>query len=147
MSLRTADWRPGSRDGGERTRGSVTPLILGMALILLLLGLGVAAAGSAFLNHQQLQALCDGAAAAAGDTVRPDPAGGASVDPSPSAAVQAADSYLQTHGVRVDVQAVVSAGSVRLTCRMTAPVSFAGLFQLDDVQFGAQSVGRPTLRG
>ena len=46
-------------------RGSVTPLVIGMMVCLLLLTAGVTAAGSAFLAGQRLQRLCDGAVAAA----------------------------------------------------------------------------------
>ena len=45
--------------------GSVTPLIIGMMLCLLILGAVVTADCSAFLDGQRLPHLCDGAAAAA----------------------------------------------------------------------------------
>lgn len=47
----------------------MTPMILGLALMLLLLVAGVTAVGSAFLARQDVQHVCDGAAAVAGDAV------------------------------------------------------------------------------
>ena len=62
-------WQPVARplDAAEPQddRGSVTPLIIGMLVCLLVLTAGVTAAGSAFLAGQRLQGLCDGAVAAA----------------------------------------------------------------------------------
>lgn len=57
------------RHPAQHDRGSVTPLVIGMMLCLLILGAGVIAAGSAVLARRNLQSACDGAAAAAaGDT-------------------------------------------------------------------------------
>jgi len=53
---------PAGRIGNDT--GSVTPLIIGMLLCLLLLGAGVTATGSAFMARQRIRHICDGAAAA-----------------------------------------------------------------------------------
>ena len=55
----------------QSDRGSVTPLVIGMMVCLLVLTAGVTAAGSAFLAGQRLQRLCDGAVAAAVGAVNP----------------------------------------------------------------------------
>src|SRR5699024_10806774 len=60
--------RPGTP--AARDRGSVTPLVIGMVLCLLLLGAGVTAATSAFLARQNLQHSCDSAADAATNAAR-----------------------------------------------------------------------------
>lgn len=58
-------------------RGSVTPLVIGMMLCLLLLGAGVIAAGSAVLARRNLQSACDGATASISGTVTLDQLAGA----------------------------------------------------------------------
>ena len=107
-------------------RGSVTPLIIGMLVCLLVLTAGVTAAGSAFLAGQRLQRLCDGAVAAAVGALNPrrDSAEGVSVaDP-----IAAANEYLRVRGP--DVGAVVNIGVDAITaqCSNEAPITFGGLF-------------------
>ena len=55
--------RPSGPGSDDTDRGSITPLVIGMFVCLLILTAGVAAAGSAFLAGQRLQRLCDGAVA------------------------------------------------------------------------------------
>lgn len=123
-------------------RGSVTPLVIGMVLCLLLLCAGVTAATSAFLAHQRLQNACDGAAAAAADAVAVglSPGGGAA-----ESAAQAADGYLRARSPEVSAAADASGGTVRLTCRATAAVTFGALFGSPTLSQTVQSVGRPLL--
>ena len=120
-------------------QGSVTPLMIGMMLILLLLGCGVSAAGSAFLTRQRLQGQCDGAAAVAADAIRPDLSGPQSA----AAASAAADDYLSVRGGGVRVGIIVDDAAAQLTCRRTAAISFAGLFDLPDVDFTVTATAEP----
>lgn len=56
----------------RREQGSITPLVIGMVLCLLILGVGVIAAGSAVLARRNLQSACDGAVAAVAGSVTPE---------------------------------------------------------------------------
>lgn len=127
-------------------RGSVTPLVIGMVLCLLLLCAGVTAATSAFLAHQRLQNACDGAAAAAADAVgiglSPDAAADAAAT---SVAARAAEDYLRVRSPEVSAAAQASGGTVRLTCRASADVTFGALFGSPTLSQTVQSVGRPLL--
>ena len=110
----------------EDDRGSVTPLVLGMLVCLLILTAGVTAAGSAFLAGQRLQRLCDGAVAAAVGAVDPRRASSAGVtvgDP-----IAAANQYLRLRGP--DVGAVVNVGATTISARCSneAPITFGVLF-------------------
>lgn len=124
----------------DRDAGSMTPMILGLAFMLLLLVAGVSAVGSAFLARQDVQHVCDGAAAVAGDAV-------SGVDGDPVVvATRAAQQYLSKPGRRpLQVQVAVrwEGGAPRLTCSGRTEVSFAGLFELQDVEFVVQAAGRP----
>lgn len=116
------------------------PLILGLAFMLLLLVAGVTAVGSAFLARQDVQHLCDGAAAVAGDAVA-----GATGDPV-STATRAARQYLDRphrRSLQVQVLVRIQGGTPYLTCSGVADVSFAGVFALRDVTFEVEAAGRP----
>lgn len=111
--------------------GSIAPLILGLTAALMLLCVGVIAGGSAFLAHQRLQSLCDGAVAAAVgalDPRRTSAAGASSGD-----AVAAADRYLAVRGPDVRATVQIGARSVSATCRNQAEVALGAVF------------GRPTV--
>lgn len=126
-------------------RGSVTPLIIGMVIGLLLLGSGVTAATSAFLARTRLQGACDGAAAAAADAAQATRlTGGPGSNPGRSA-LSAAQSYLATHTPQASVAADTTAGSVRLTCTATAEVTFGALFGVPTVTLTVQALGHPVL--
>ena len=99
-------------DDGRR-RGSVTPLVIGMLVCLLVLTAGVTAAGSAFLAGQRLQRLCDGAVAAAVGAVDPRRESAAGV--SAANPVAAANEYLRVRGP--DVGAVVTLGAQTVSAR------------------------------
>ncbi|MET3804100.1 hypothetical protein ABIB25_001086 [Nakamurella sp. UYEF19] len=102
-------------------RGSVTPLIIGMMLCLLLLGAGITAAGSAFLAGQRLQHLCDGAVAAAADTLT-GPTNG-----SPAADTTVA-TYLATRNSQIATRITYHDTTVNLTCTTDTPITFGALF-------------------
>ena len=118
-------------NGGDEDRGSVTPLVIGMLVCLLILTAGVTAAGSAFLSGQRLQRLCDGAVAAAVGAVNPQRGPGentSATDP-----IAAANTYLHVRGP--DVAAVITLGATTVTARCSneSAVTFGVLF------------GRPTI--
>ncbi len=130
--------------GTDGERGSVTPLVIGMMVCLLLLTAGVTAAGSAFLAGQRLQRLCDGAVAAAVGSVDPRRASAESV--SLSGPVAAANQYL---GLRApDVGAVVTVGATTVSARCSneAPITFGALFGSPTLSRTVTSTSRPVLR-
>ena len=104
-----------------RDTGSVTPLIIGMMLCLLILAAGITAAGSAFLSGQRTQHLCDGAAATAAGTISGD-------DPDTNAAADAAASYLATRGSDATTSLQLDGDTLTLTCSTDAPITFGALF-------------------
>ena len=53
------------RSGEERERGSTLPFVLVCWLVAALMAFGAVAASDAFLEQQQVQSICDGAALAA----------------------------------------------------------------------------------
>ena len=148
--------RPGSLEGfghrcsGDRLddprtdRGSVTPLVIGMLVCLLILTAGVTAAGSAFLAGQRLQRMCDGAVAAAIGTVDPRRSSGAGTGLSDP--IAAANEYLRVRGP--DVGAVVSLGAntVSARCHAEAPITFGALFGAPTLERTVTSTSQPILR-
>ena len=117
--------------------GSVTPLIIGMMFCLLFFGAGITAAGSAFLGHQRVQHLCDGAATTAADTA-------AVTGGSDLAATQAASDYLAIRHSGTTTTATVAADGVHLTCQADIPVTFGALFGQPTLHVTVPAVGRPT---
>jgi Flp pilus assembly protein TadG len=109
--------------------GSITPLILGMTLCLMLLVAGITAAGSAFLAHNRLQNQCDGAAlvavTAAGVPSRPRAV---------KAANNAAIGYLAIRPGNVGVTVSIGDTSVTATCWATAEITFGAMFLTPTVQ-------------
>jgi hypothetical protein len=126
-------------------RGSVTPLVIGMVVCLLLLGAGVTAGTSLFLNRQRLQDACDGAAAAAADAAEAGYYSGGPGRQSEETARAAALDYLRPRSPGVGAIADTSTGSVRLTCTATASITFGTLFGVPTMSQSVQSVGRPVL--
>jgi len=128
----------------DSDRGSITPLVIGMFVCLLILTAGVTAAGSAFLGGQRLQRLCDGAVAAAVgavDPARSSAAGVAVGDP-----IAAANQYLGVRGP--DVGAVITVGAQTITaqCSNEAPVTFGALFGFPTVSRTVTSTSQPIRR-
>lgn len=125
-------------------RGSVTPLVIGMMVCLLLLTAGVTAAGSAFLAGQRLQRLCDGAVAAAVGSVDPRRASAESV--SLSGPVAAANQYLSVRAPDVGAVVTVGATTVSARCSNEAPITFGALFGSPTLSRSVTSTSRPVLR-
>ena len=122
-------------------RGSVTPLVLGMMVCLLVLTAGVTAVGSAFLAGQRLQRLCDGAVAAAVGAV--DPSRQSSEGVGLSDPIAAANEYLRVRGP--DVGAMVSLGVDRVSaqCSNEAPITFGALFGFPTIPRTATATSQP----
>jgi hypothetical protein len=138
--------RPASPDRRppDADRGSITPLVIGMFVCLLILTAGVTAAGSAILAGQRLQRLCDGAVAAAVGAVNPARSSAAGVavgDP-----IAAANQYLGVRGP--DVGAVVTVGAQTITaqCSNEAPVTFGALFGFPTINRTVTSTSQPIRR-
>lgn len=133
-----------AEEAGAADRGSITPLVIGMLVCLLILTAGVTAAGSAFLAGQRLQRLCDGAVAAAVGAVDParSTAAGVVVDDP----IAAANQYLGVRGP--DVGAVVAVGAQTITaqCTTEAPVTFGALFGFPTVSRTVTSTSQPIRR-
>lgn len=128
----------------DADRGSITPLVIGMFVCLMLLTAGVTAAGSAFLAGQRLQRLCDGAVAAAVGAVDPTRSSAAGVavgDP-----IAAANQYLGVRGP--DVGAVITVGAQTITaqCSNEAPVTFGAVFGFPTVSRTVTSTSQPIRR-
>jgi Flp pilus assembly protein TadG len=124
-----------ARSDGDR--GSITPLILGLTLCLLLLVAGVTAAGSAFLGRSRLQNQCDGAALAASDA--------ADVPGRPrqtAAANDAAIEYLSVRPGQVGVRVVVGADTVTATCWTDTPITFGDMFLTPTLRQEVQASSR-----
>ncbi|MEP6562257.1 MAG: pilus assembly protein TadG-related protein [Nakamurella sp.] len=122
-------------------RGSVTPLIIGMLVCLLLLTAGVTAAGSAFLAGQRLQRLCDGAVAAAVGAV--DPKRSSSEGIGLSDPIAAANEYLRVRGPDVGAVVDLGADTVNARCSNQAPITFGGLFGYPTLARTVTSTSQP----
>ena len=136
---------PGPRSGRAAVdttdRGSVTPLVLGMMVCLLVLTAGVTAAGSAFLAGQRLQRLCDGAVAAAAGAVNPNRSssvGAGSGDP-----VAAANDYLRVRGPDVGAVVALGAETVSAQCSNEAPITFGALFGFPTIPRTVTATSQP----
>ena len=122
-------------------RGSVTPLVIGMLICLLVLTAGVTALGSAFLAGQRLQRLCDGAVAAAVGAVNPTRSSAQGVPVSDP--IAAANQYLRVRGP--DVGAVVDVGAETITaqCSNIAPITFGALFGYPTLERTVTATSQP----
>lgn len=119
--------------------GSVTPLVIGMMLCLLILGAGVTAAGSAFLAGQRTQHLCDGAAATAAGTLTGD-----NTDTGP--AIQAAAAYLATRGSNAASTLDRQGDTITLICSTDSPITFGALFGSPTLHRTTSATARTTYR-
>lgn len=135
--VRCTHGRVRSADGSIDDDGSITPLILGMTLCLLILVAGVTAAGSAFLAHTRLQNQCDGAALAASDAA--DVPGRVRKT---ALAAEAAVEYLAIRPGRVGVAVAVGADTVTATCWADAPITFGEMFMTPTVRQDVTSSSR-----
>lgn len=120
--------------------GSATPLVLGMVLCLLLLSVGVIAAGSVVLAKQNLQSACDAAASAVAGQLTPDQLGGA-----PSSDLNARlATELQRRRAGAEVTGTTAALSVRARCRASSSVAFGALFGSPTLNISVDAVGNLT---
>ena len=140
-------WRPSRRlepcaDGADR--GSVTPLVIGMFVCLLILTAGVTAAGSAFLAGQRLQRLCDGAVAAAIGAV--DPARSSATGVRVDDPIAAANQYLGVRGPDVGAVITVQTETITARCSNEAPVTFGALFGFPTITRSVTATSQPIRR-
>lgn len=130
---------PPDRNEAATDTGSVTPLVIGMVLCLLVLAAGVTAAGSAFLAGQRTQHLCDGAVATAAGTLSGD-AG------SNNQAVEAAAGYLATRGSNATTNLQLQGDTLTLTCSTDSPITFGALFGSPTLHRTTTATARTTYR-
>lgn len=135
----------GRRDPADRSapadrsdRGSITPLVIGMVLCLLILGVGVIAAGSAVLARRNLQSACDGAVAAVAGSVTPEQLA--------SASAGAWDQQLTTYLARRMPGAAAASGAsptaVVARCETDSRIVFGALFGAPTVRQSVESIGQ-----
>jgi hypothetical protein len=137
-----------SRDG---ERGSVTPLIIGLAAVLVLLVAVVVDASAAFLRRQQLDSLADAAALAATDGVQGEAVythglgRRAAIDP--DAARRYVADYLAASGARAhfpglvcEVRTTADTVVVRLSAPMQLPLHVGDVGTTTTVTGTASSV-------
>jgi len=125
-------------DGGRVSDGgSVTPLVIGMMLCLLLLGAGVVAAGSAALARRNLQSACDGATSSLAARVTLDQLAAGTGDFDRQIA-----SYLATR--MPDASAVTGSTGTEIIarCETDAPVTFGAVFGHSTVRLRVESASR-----
>ena len=132
----------GSPTPGDR--GSVTPLIIGMLICLLLLTAGITAAGSAFLAGQRLQRLCDGAVAAAVGAA--DPRRSSTHDVTTTDPITAANQYLRLRGPDVGAVIDIGANTITARCSNQAPITFGVLFGSPTLARTVTSTSQPILK-
>ncbi len=131
--------RPRALDDPDRDSGSVTPLVIGMMLCLLILAAGITAAGSAFLAGQRTQHLCDGAVATAAGTLTGD-------NPDTGAAGDAAAAYLATRGSNATTSLQQQGDTLTLTCSTDNPITFGALFGSPTLHRTVTATARTTYR-
>jgi Flp pilus assembly protein TadG len=125
------DVRPGP--AGPADRGSTLPFVLVCWLVAALMVFGAIAASDAFLEQQQLQAVCDGAALAAAD--RADEAAvytrgvGSELPLSPATAEAAVADQLADADARLDAWSATTDGAeVTVRCTRSVQIAFSWLF-------------------
>jgi uncharacterized membrane protein len=111
----------------RQDRGSVALLLIGFVVMIMLLAYAVTAIGGVFLARQELQNLCDGAAAAAGDHVLP----GVPGPQDASDARAAAEDYLSVHGGGVQIQVAAANGRAELVCSRDSAIPLGNFFTTD----------------
>lgn len=114
-------------------RGTVTPMVIGFAFVVLLLVATVVDVSAAYLRRQQLDTLADGAAlygadgGVSGRDLYTDGVTGSRLDLAPPQARAAVEEYLRRVGARqrfpgLQVQVSLAQGSQRLEVRLSSPV-------------------------
>ncbi|GAB3359698.1 hypothetical protein GCM10027300_31280 [Modestobacter lapidis] len=114
-------------------RGSTLPFVLVCWLVAALMAFGAIAASDAFLEQQQVQSTCDGAALAAANQV--DEAAlysrgvGTALPLTPAGAEAAVADQLTDAGVRLDGWSAATDGiEVTVRCTRTVQIAFGWLF-------------------
>jgi Flp pilus assembly protein TadG len=115
--------------------GSTIPLILGFLLIALIMVAGSVALGDAYVQQNNLQSVCDGAAAQAASSVDPEAQRAAEQG---AKSLRLADvqssvqAYLRREPDRADVQVAASlsadASTVTVQCQRRSTIAFGSFF-------------------
>ncbi|MGY1784201.1 pilus assembly protein TadG-related protein [Geodermatophilus sp. SYSU D00698] len=119
--------------GGEAERGSAMPFVLVCWLVAAFLALGAVAASDAFLEHQDVQAVCDGAALAAAnrtDEGRVYATGvGTALPLTGETARAAVADHLADGGTALDAWSAETDGTeVTVRCTRSVQIAFGWLF-------------------
>ena len=114
-------------------RGSTLPLVLVCWLVAALMAFGAIAASDAFLEQQEVQSVCDGAALAAANRTDEEAVYGAGVGasvPLTRASTRAAVAdHLADGGVALDAWSAETDGvEVTVRCTRYVEIAFGGLF-------------------
>lgn len=122
--------RPGTPDPEA---GSTLPFVLVCWLVAALMGLGAIAASDAFLEQQEVQSICDGAALAAAnqadEAVVYAQGVGAELPLTRAAAEAAVADQLADAGVALDSWSAETTGAeVTVRCTRSVPIAFGWLF-------------------
>ena len=140
-TARTAPWtgpaaptlRRVRRDGDDAERGSTLPLVLVCWLVAALMAFGAIAASDAFLEQQEVQSVCDGAALAAANAT--DEAAvyatgvGTAVPLTPASTQTAVADHLADGPDRLDAWVAETDGAeVTVTCTRQVQIAFGWLF-------------------
>jgi Flp pilus assembly protein TadG len=125
--------RPSRQITADPEAGSTLPFVLVCWLVAALMVLGAIAASDAFLEQQEVQSICDGAALAAANDA--DEAAvytlgvGATVPVTRAAAEAAVADQLADAGVRLDAWSAETDGTeVTVRCTRSAEIAFDWLF-------------------
>ena len=120
------------RTGDDTERGSTLPLVLVGWLVAALMAFGAIAASDAFLEQQQVQAVCDGAALAAAnatDEAALYAVGVGATLPLTRASTQAAVADQLADGGGLDAWSTETDGAeVTVTCTRSVQIAFGWLF-------------------
>ncbi len=120
------------RTGDDTERGSTLPLVLVCWLVAALMAFGAIAASDAFLEQQQVQSVCDGAALAAAnatDEAALYAAGVGATLPLTRASTQAAVADQLADGGGLDAWSTETDGAeVTVTCTRSVQIAFGWLF-------------------
>ena len=129
----TASATAGRAAGGDRERGSALPFVLVCWLVAAFMALGAVAASDAFLEHRDLQAVCDGAALAAAnrtDEARVYAAGvGTALPLTTGTATAAVADHLADGGTALSAWSAETDGTeVTVRCTRSVDIAFGWLF-------------------
>ena len=132
-TLYAARVRPAEQGSPDPEAGSTLPFVLVCWLVAALMAFGAIAASDAFLEQQEVQSICDGAALAAANQA--DEAAvytfgvGAQLPLTRSAAEAAVADQLADAGVRLDAWSARTDGTeVTVRCTRTVEIAFGWLF-------------------